>query len=141
MLSMPVIKHLIPDSKIYYPNNYYDNTTSDVDIISSAFFLISSDTLKRINYMDEQVFLYYEDFILAKKVKSLDLLVRIVNTVKVKHLYSATVDKIIKNTDKFKLFKDSQIYYHATYNNANKFTINLFKLSKSISLFIRNKKR
>ena len=90
--------------------------------------------------MDELVFLYYEDYILSKKIKNLNLSVRVVNSVKVKHLYSVTVDKIIKNVDKFKLFKNSQYYYHTTYNDANRFERYILKLSRVIGIFIRNKK-
>lgn len=136
----PIINNLVPDNVVYYKDNHYNCDYSDVDIISSSFFLISSETMKRINFMDELVFLYYEDYILSKKIKNLNLSVRVVNFVKVKHLYSVTVDKIIKNVDKFKLFKNSQYYYHTTYNDANRFERYILKLSRVIGIFIRNKK-
>lgn len=136
----PIVNNLIPDRVVCYNENHFNSETSDVDIISSCFFLISSETLKNINYMDEEVFLYYEDYILSKKIKNLNLCVRLVNTVKVKHLYSITVNKIIKNIDKFKLFKNSQYYYHTTYNDANRFERYLLRISRVIGVFIRNKK-
>ena len=136
----PVIKNLVPDNVVYYNDTHFNCGSSDVDIISSCFFLISSETMKKINFMDEFVFLYYEDYILSKKIKNLNLSVKVVNTVKVKHLYSITVNKIIKNIDKYKLFKNSQYYYHTTYNDANRFERYLLKLSRFIGIFIRNRK-
>lgn len=138
--TMPVIKNLVRDNVVYYKESHYNGDSSEVDIISSCFFLISSETMKKINFMDEFVFLYYEDYILSKKIKNLNLSVRVVNSVKVKHLYSVTVNKIIKNVDKFKLFKNSQYYYHTTYNDANCFERYILKLSRLIGIFIRNKK-
>lgn len=140
LYTTPIIKNLIPERIVYYNDTHFDCESSLVDIISSCFFLISSETLKKINFMDELVFLYYEDYILSKKIKNLGLLVKVVNTVKVKHLYSVTVDKVIKSVDKFKLFKNSQYYYHTTYNDANHFERNLLRLSRIIGIFIRNKK-
>ncbi len=140
LYTTPVIGNLVPDNIVYYNDDHFNCEVSDVDVISSCFFLITSDVMKKINYLDESVFLYYEDYILSKRIKNVGLSVKVLNIVKVKHLYSATVNKIIKNVDKFKLYKNSQYYYHTNYNNANRFEKYLLKLSKVIGIFIRNKK-
>ena len=140
LYTTPVIRNLVPDNFVYYNDDYFNCDVSEVDVISSCFFLITSETMKKINYLDESVFLYYEDYILSKKIKNAGLRVKVLNIVKVKHLYSATVNKIIKNVDKFKLYKNSQYYYHTNYNDANRFERYLLKLSRVIGIFIRNKK-
>lgn len=134
---MPIIKNFMSDRKYYYDDRHYESDVSEVDVISSCFFLIDSETLQKINFMDNQVFLYYEDYILCKKVRNLHLSIKIVNSVRIKHLYSATVDKIIKNYDKFKLFKESQLYYHLTYNNASSFALFILKISIKIGYLLR----
>ena len=116
---------------------HYNNKISYVDVLSSSFFLISSDTMQKINYMDESVFLYYEDYILAKKVKNLGLEVAIYNDAKVKHLYSVSVDKSIAEVNKYKLLKESQYYYHTIYNDANSFEKGLMKFMRRLGVIRR----
>lgn len=137
LLTVPIIRTLISDSVYLYKDSHYESEVSYVDVISSCFFLISSDIMQKINYMDEFVFLYYEDFILGKKINNLGMRVAIVNDVKVKHQYSISVDKIIKDIDKYKLLKRSQFYYHSTYNNANCFLRLLLKINAFLGILVR----
>ena len=125
----------INDKKLTYPDSYYDGETSVVDVVSSAFFLISSNTLQRINFMDENIFLYYEDFVLSKKVQALSLMVIMANQVYVKHLYSGSVDKVYNSREKNKMLRDSQFYFHTTYNSMSKFAKRLLKISQ---IFLKN---
>ena len=64
-------------------------------------------------------------------------MVVISNKVKIKHLYSKSVDNMITSYKKYKLFKDSQIYYHSTYRTVSKFALNLLRIQKSFGLFFR----
>lgn len=136
-LSTPIVKNFISDSNYLYKDSYYQDEVSYVDVISSCFFMISSEVMQRINYMDENIFLYYEDYILGKKVRNLGLKVAILNDVKIKHLYSVSVDKIIKNIDKYKLLKQSQFYYHTTYNKINKLERMLLKVNTCLGIWVR----
>lgn len=136
-INVPIVKNFISEKKFLYEDEHYEEDTSLVDVISSSFFLISSDTLQRINFMDENIFLYYEDFILAKKVSNLGLSVVLCNNAKVKHLYSVSVDKSYLESDKYKLLKDSQFYYQTTYNGANGFERILMRVIKRVGLSIR----
>lgn len=137
LINIPIIKNFVGEKKYLYDDDYYDNDISFVDVISSSFFLISSDTIQRINFLDENIFLYYEDFILSKKVSNLNLLVAICNDVKIKHLYSVSVDKSYLESDKYRLLKDSQYYYHTMYNNANVLEKSVMKLASRMGIFIR----
>ena len=87
--------------------------------------------------MDENVFLYYEGPILSKKIRDNDLMVIISNKVKIKHLYSRSVDKVITSYNKYKMFKESQLYYYSTYRTISKFAFRLLKMQKGIGLFNR----
>lgn len=120
-LNTPIFKEFFKEHYLFYQDEHYETDISFVDVVSSCFFLISSETLKKINYMDESVFLYYEDFILSKKVSNLGLMNVIYNKVKIKHLYSISVDKVIKEFEKYKMWKRSQYYFHTTYNDATTF--------------------
>ena len=85
--------------------------------------------------MDENIFLYYEDFVLSKKVQELGLMVLISNQVCVKHLYSGSVDKIYSNREKSKMLRESQFYFHTTYSNMSNFEKRLLKASQ---IFLKN---
>lgn len=137
LLGIPIVRDFIEDNIIYYNKDYYQSDYSFVDIVSTAFFLITSDNLQKIGYMDENVFLYYEGSILSKKIRDNDLMVVISNKVKIKHLYSKSVDNMITSYKKYKLFKDSQIYYHSTYRTVSKFALNLLRVQKTFGLFFR----
>lgn len=139
-LTVPFIRNLISDDIYLYKDEYYQEDISKVDVISSCFFLISSQVLERINYMDESVFLYYEDFILSKKIINWGLDIVVLNDVKIKHLYSVSVDAIMKNVDKYKMLKKSQIYYHTTYNSATWIERILLKTNACLGVFVRKVK-
>lgn len=136
-LTVPIIKNLISDNVYLYNDEHYQGKTSEVDVISSCFFLISSEVLEKINYMDELVFLYYEDFILAKKIRNLGLKIVVLNEVKVKHLYSVSVDRLVNNIDKYKMLRNSQFYYHSTYNGANRVERTLLKINAWLGVLVR----
>ena len=52
-----------------YSNKDYENELLEVEAISGAFFVIKANVLEEINMFDENVFLFYEEDILAKKLK------------------------------------------------------------------------
>ena len=135
LCNLGLFKNKIRNKVLAYPNDYYDGEIAFVDVISSAFFLINSKTLERINYMDDNLFLYYEEQVLSEKIKKLGLGIIISNKVFVKHLFSVSVDKVYKNKDKNKMFRESQLYYFNTFYNLNKIQKKLLEFS---SKFIKN---
>ena len=112
-----------------YSKSFYDDDVSQVEVISSAFFLITSSTLKKIGYLDDHSHLYYEDNILAFKIKKAGLMTLIDNNVVVKHLFSSTIENTMSSKEKFKDLYDSQVYFHTKYSKASPFKIALLKLS------------
>lgn len=134
-LNIPGFHHLIREHVTKYRDSYYETDTSVVDVISGCFFLISSEVMKKINYMDDNVFLYYEANIMCKKVRDLGLMILVANKVKIKHNYSISVDKNMKSMEKYYRLKESQYYFQTTYNNANRFERFLLRTSAKISSF------
>jgi GT2 family glycosyltransferase len=116
-------------TSIEYPEEYYKDKTSFVDVISSAFFLMTSDTFKKIDGLDDKVFLYYEDNILACKMIKNKLYTLIDNRVKVKHNFSSTIEKEINDYNKFKILSESQMYFHEVYSKAKPYELSLLKSS------------
>ena len=122
-------------NKLEYPNDYYKSETSFVDVISSAFFLMTSNIFKKIKGLDDNVFLYYEDNILGAKIIKNKLYTMIDNRVKVKHKFASTIENEISPRKKFKILSESQIYFHEEYSKAKSFDIFLLKLSLMIRYF------
>lgn len=129
----------------YYSDDYYNSDLVDVDVVSGCFFLIQSSTLEKIGFLDENVFLYYEENIIAKKIKSINGKIVIANNVEVIHNHSVTIDKNIKQLKKYEILKRSQYYFNKVYNNASnrelkllKFTVFLNKMLKIIFYKFRN---
>ena len=84
--------------------------------------------LKKFGYFDEKVFLFYEEDILASKLKKLGYTEMSLNTVSFKHFESQTISKVMNYFNKIKRLQESKMYYQKTYNNINNFQIVLFTI-------------
>lgn len=136
LLNIVFIHRFIRKKCIFYKEDHYKDKTSVVDIASGCFFLIKSNVLEKINYLDENTFLYYEENILAKKLNNINKKIIILNDVIIIHNHSVSIDKNINKIKKLKIQKQSQYYYHVNYNNANYFEKLLLKTTAFISRMI-----
>ena len=136
LMNLVYVHRIVRKKHIFYNNEHYNNSYSIVDVVSGCFFLIRSDTLEKINMFDENVFLYYEENILAKKIKNINKKIIVINDIKIKHNHSVSIDKNIKKIKKLKLQKKSEYYFQKEYNHANIIERILLKLTAGLSLFI-----
>ena len=134
LLNIPLINRIYRNKKISYPNGYYVDNTSYVDMVKGCFFCIDSDALKKVNYYDENTFLYYEENIMAKKLKVKGYKTVINNEVIVKHNHEATISKNVNNVNKYKITKESFMYYEKNYNDASRFQLFILKILNAINL-------
>lgn len=138
LMMLPKVYSFFERKYRYYKEEHYMEKTSIVDVVSGCFFLIKSTVLEEIGFLDENVFLYYEENILAKKLKKLKLKSVINNEVVIIHNHSVTIDKNINRRRKLKVLRNSQFYYEEKYNNASKFELFIMKMfSKFFILFIK----
>ena len=114
---------------LYYPESHYKDDTSYVDAVSGSFFLITSEFYQEMGKFDDNVFLYYEENILGKKVKSLNKKTIIANNINVIHDHAKTIDKAFSKIKKYDMLKKSQCYYEKNYNNSNIIKMALLKLT------------
>lgn len=126
--SIPLLNLFVGNKKKEYSSSHYNSDVTEVEVINSCFFMISSETLRKIGFMDESVFLYYEDYILCNKVRSLGLKICLCNDVKIKHLFSVSVDKNYNKREKNKLINSSRYYYHTTFHKTNFIQRKLLKI-------------
>lgn len=118
--------------KYGYDRKYYNNLLVPVDVVQGCFFLTKIKTMKEINGFDENTFLYYEEYILSKKIKSVGKGNFVVTNAWIEHNHKNKNDNL-KNK-KNKLFHmtcefNSRKYYFLNYTKYN-------SLIKKILLFI-----
>ena len=109
-----------------YSEEDYKREVLEVEAISGAFFAIKYEVLKEIDYFDENVFLFYEEDILATKVKELGYKVYSLNNVTFEHFESNSINKALSYYNKMKRLQTSKMYYQKTYNKINAFQNAIF---------------
>ena len=126
LMSIPLISRLYKNNLKNYDPLYFEYSNL-VDVIYGCFFVIDSNVLKDIGYMDENTFLYYEENILARKLKSVNKLSVINKEAEVTHIHNVSIGNSVTRLNKFKFYKKSQLYYEKNYNNANELQMFLFE--------------
>lgn len=136
LMNLPYIHRWIRKKFIKYKEEYYQEKTSKVEVISGCFFCITSSNLEKINFLDENTFLYYEENILAKKLQNIGLFCIIDNNTLIFHNHSVTIDRNMNKIKKYKEQKRSQYYFQTTYQNANLLEKMALKATKKIAEII-----
>lgn len=134
LLNIPILYKKI-NKKLMYTKEYLEKEQF-VEVVSGCFFLIRSDVLKKLNFFDENVFLYYEENILGKKLKNENIKTMICLDTKVIHNNSVTINKNVKKINKYKILKKSQMYFEKEYNGACKIELFLLWITSKITLII-----
>jgi len=132
LCNIPVV-HRKVRKKLEYELEFKINK---VDVVSGCFFIIDSKILQSIGFLDENVFLYYEENILSKKIKQINKNVVINKDVVIFHDHSVTIDKNLNKIKKYKILKQSQFYFNKNYNGANVFELILLKITYYITYII-----
>ncbi len=137
LLNIPLINRVYRNKLISYKDDYYNTLLSYVDMVKGCFFLIDSRALEKINFFDENTFLYYEENILAKKLKVKKYKTVINNKVTVYHDHAKTISKNVNNINRYKITKQSMMYYEKNYNDANNFELFVLNLLNNINLIFK----
>lgn len=122
------------DKKLIYDEKRYNNELTKVDVIHGCFFMIRSDVLKLIGNLDDSTFLYYEENILASKLKNANKRTYIDTSVEVIHKGSTTVNNLYSRIEKYKISKKSQKYFAKYYLHANVFEMFILRFIYHIRL-------
>lgn len=122
-----------------YSSKEYENDILEVEAISGAFFVIKSNVLREIDMFDENVFLFYEEDILAKKLAEKEYKTISLNSEKFIHYESQTIGKTFNYYKKMRQLFVSKMYYHKNYNNINIFQVviyHILNICRKIELLI-----
>ena len=107
------------NKELLYGEEYYEKDISIVDVVSGCFFLVDSKALEAVKFFDEKTFLYYEENILAAKMKKKGYEEAICNKVVILHDHAKTIDKNYNSFKKYNILKDSQEYFVKEYLKAS----------------------
>lgn len=100
----------------YYYNISLDNQENlKVDCLPGSFFLCQVKIFSILGYFDEKTFLYYEELILANKVRRLGLQNYLIQSLTYEHYGSSTIDSVFSVHEKHKILLKSKIYYWSNY--------------------------
>ncbi len=122
-----------------YSKEDYENEILEVEAISGAFFVIRTQVLNEISLFDEDVFLFYEEDILAKQIVEKKYKVISLNSEKFIHYESQTIGKTFNYYKKMKQLFISKMYYHKKYNRINilqKFVFHILNICRKIELLL-----
>lgn len=133
-LNIPKFNKKYEKKKILYNYNELKNGLNEVDVISGCFFLIKLNALEKINYFDENLFLYFEENTIFYKLKKLGYKIYVNKDINVIHNHSKTIDKNINEKIKLKILKSSQEYYYNNIVKSNKLLLFMLKISNKIVL-------
>ena len=111
-----------------YSKKEYENAKLEVEAVSGAFFVIKKEIFKQIGYFDEEVFLFYEEDILSKKIKQLGYKVYSLNDINFVHYESTSINKTHTYYKRIKQLYKSKMYYQKKYNKINKVQETIFKI-------------
>lgn len=133
LLNINYIQRKIRKNLNYKEEKYSGNLTK-VDVVPGCFFMIRKDIMEMIGGFDESTFLYYEENIIASKLKNIEKTSYIDNKASAIHDLSVSVDKSFNSIKKYKILKESQKYYAKYYLKANFFDMILLRLTYYVSL-------
>lgn len=133
LLNLPYIHRFLRPKLLFYPDKYYTDKTI-VDAVSGCFFCMKSTCLEDVNFFDDKTFLYYEENIMAVKLKQKNYKSIIKKDISVFHNHAITIDKNIHSIKKYKILKESQLYFQKEYNKANILEIFLLFTTNKLTL-------
>ena len=136
LLNIPYIHRFFRKKLLFYKNSEYCSESTQVEALSGCFFIMSANALKKIDYFDENIFLYYEENVIGVKLKKMGYKSLIINGVNVIHNHSVTIDNSINRVKKYKILKKSQKYFHKNYSHTSIFGIMFLCITDKIMLLL-----
>src|SRR5574344_809661 len=136
LMNLVVIHRYFRHKYMFYPDSYYNDSLIPVETVSGCFFGVTTDAIRKIGFLDENLFLYYEENVLGYKLKKEGLKTVIDNRVEIIHNHSVSIDKNLSKIKKYKQLKKSQYYFQTRYNHATILDKILLWLTNKLSLII-----
>ena len=119
------------DSNMIDPNVFIQT----VPVIKGSFLAVNAKEFFEVKGFDENVFLYCEERILARKMADKGYLLGIVTGAKFHHNHSASIEKAYSSAAKrVKILYQSRMYYNKEYNHIGLFRRAVLRIAMMYSL-------
>jgi hypothetical protein len=113
-----------PISKEFFHKDWNKKNVEEFDVVPGTAFMIKKDLFEKIGRFDENFFLYFEEYDLAKRVKELRYRNYVVPQAKAMHVWEASAKK---RNDIGKIFAQSRDYFfRKNYGKLFAFLVKLF---------------
>lgn len=141
-LSFSLFKIIFPrifNTYIYADKMPFENKYLVTDSINGAAFMIKAEFIKSINYLDENVFLYHEEMILAKQIHDCGGKCLLNGFLQIKHIQGAATKSNLKqfNGKMERLKYQSEAYFFLSYLKIHWTLIVFFKFLKKVELSLK----
>jgi len=111
-----------------YTGEYFFDYPREVDVLSGCCMLVKSCTFKTIGLLDENTFMYVEEFVIHEKMRDIGLISSIVPKSVIVHKHGQSTSKVSPRQIN-KIWNASIRYYFTHYRHYNQFTVTLILLS------------
>ncbi|SIO19404.1 hypothetical protein SAMN05878443_1868 [Carnobacterium alterfunditum] len=129
---------LLNKKKAIYSFNKNSCDIIDVEVVPGSFFAVRADVLKNIGYFDENVFLFYEENILAYKLKNKNYKEGILTKYHYIHDHDNSSTISLEASSKaLEISMRSALYFQKKYNAINKLEIKILEIGMRYCLFER----
>ncbi|MGN1187404.1 MAG: glycosyltransferase, partial [Lachnospiraceae bacterium] len=126
------IRRLVYEKRRYEVD--YSVPVQEVEVIQGSFFAITAKAFEEIGGLDENIFLYYEELILAKRLQRCGYRTGLITNRTYLHNHSVSIRKSMKNVRIWRAVLKSKYYYQKNYNGANIFQMALLHVCGLFSL-------
>lgn len=130
----------LPISILNYFSSKFSNIENDIVILHyllGSFFVCKSEALKNIDYFDENIFLYNEEFVLGERFKIAGYDEGVLLTESYLHLHPYSKEKLKTKLKKLKLELISETYYFKKYKKANRLQLTYLKIMQMFYISAR----
>lgn len=124
-----------------FTNKFYKKINYKKEVIPGSFLFFSTKVIKKINFLDEGTFLYHEENILYKKLKSYNLKMKIIEEVQYNHNHEhkeRTLENILYHN---KILFESTLFFEKHYNiqfaNFNIIFLKFLFYIRSIEIYMK----
>jgi GT2 family glycosyltransferase len=126
------------ESKDLILKNILQKKIVKIKFTPGFFMFFNMKILKKVNYFDENFFLYFEDADLCKKFSTLKKDIYLLSSLKINHLYGASQFKELKNmlylVRNWHLYWSSYYYHKKHYGFINSLILHFSKLVRFLVL-------
>lgn len=130
-----ILKKIFGDP-LEYSKEELDFGICNVDVLPGSLFIIKAAAFDKVGGFDEHTFLYYEENILAFKLKEAGYKNYLLNCCSYDHMHSVSIDKNIASVKKrFEIAYKSREWYCKEYLKANSLQLGLLHIFYKIGVF------